>query len=269
MKKKEKIVYYTDEISDDFSGNKIKTKQLKENFKYVKRNPFHHAMAWLLYYVFAVPFGSLFCWLKLRTKVKNKKALKGFRRKGIFVYANHTQKGCDAFLPALAVYPKRNYVMVHKDAVSIKGLKNIVLMLGGIPVANTLNNMRLMKGCVEKRIRNKHSVTIYPEASIWPYNTQIRNFKDTSFRYPVELDSPVFAQTIVYRKRNGISKLWSDKPFATIYIDGPFFADKSLPKKEATKKLRDEVYNAMVCRADVPENYAYIKYVKKEDENAQ
>lgn len=263
--KKQKIVYYTDEISDDFSGNKIKTKQLKENFKYVKRNPFHHAMAWLLYYIFAVPFGSLFCYIKLHLLVKNKRVLNGYRRQGIFLYANHTQKSCDAFLPALGIYPKRNYVMVHKDAVSIKGLKNIVLMLGGIPVANTMGNMRLMKGCIEKRIRNKHAVTIYPEATIWPYNTKIRNFKDTSFRYPVELGTPVFTSTVVYRKRKSLSRLWNKKPCATIYIDGPFFADKSLDKKEATKKLRDEVYNTMVARTNVPDNYEYIKYVKKEE----
>ena len=41
MKKQQKIIYYSDEIADDFSGNNIRQKPLKENFKYVKRSPFH------------------------------------------------------------------------------------------------------------------------------------------------------------------------------------------------------------------------------------
>lgn len=267
MKKTEqKIVYYNDEINDDFAKTQFKKKKkMKENFKYVKRGPIWTFGAWLLYYIFAVPFGAIFCWLKFRTKVKNREVLKQNRKRGYFLYANHTQGSSDAFLPALGVYPKRNYVMVHQDAVTIKGLKNLVLMLGGIPVANTMNNMKLMRTCIEKRIKNKHTVTIYPEAHIWPYCTKIRNFKATSFRYPVELDTPVYTSTIVYRKRTGISKLWSNKPFATIYIDGPFYPDKSLNKKEAVQKLRDEAYNAMCSRAHTPENYEYIKYVKKEN----
>lgn len=267
--KKQKIVYYSDELNDDFSPTKIKNKPLKDNFKYVKRSPFWKLCAWLTYYCVAVPFGSLFCWLKFRTKVKNRKILKASKGKGFFLYANHTQGSADAFLPALSIYPKRNYIMVHEDAVSIRGIKNLVLMLGGIPVASTKNNIRLMKECINKRIKHKHTVTIYPEAHIWPYATKIRNFKSGSFRYPVELDTPVYTSTVVYRKRTGISKLWSNKPFATIYLDGPFYADKKLNKKEAIEKLRNEVYNAMTSRAHTPDNFEYIKYVKQEETNNQ
>ena len=263
-KNQQKIIYYNDEINDDFANNKIKTKPLKENFKYVKRSPWWTSRAWFVYYILAIPFGSLFCWLKYHTKVKNRKVLKENKHRGYFLYANHTQNAPDAFHPALSVYPKRNYVLVHHDAVSIKGLKNLVLMLGGIPVANTMNNMKLMKECINKRIKNKHTVTIYPEAHIWPYCTKIRNFKSTSFRYPVELDVPVYSSTTVYRKRTGISKLWSKKPFVTIYIDGPFYADKTLNKKEATEKLRNQVYEAMVSHAHTPDNYEYIKYIKRD-----
>lgn len=256
-----KVVYFSDELNDDFASNKIKTKPLKENFKYVKRGPFWTFAAWFMYYIIAVPFGSILCYIKFRLKVKNRKVLKENRKKGYFLYANHTQNAPDAFLPALSLYPKRNYVMVHEDAVSVRGLKNLVLMLGGIPVANTMNNVRLMKECIEKRIKNKHTVTIYPEAHVWPYCNFIRNFKSASFRYPVELNSPVYCSTMVYRERKGKNK----KPRAIIYIDGPFYPDKTLNKKEAIEKLRNEVFNTMNSRAHTPDNYEYIKYMKKED----
>ena len=84
----------------------------------------------------------------------------------------------------------------------------------------------------------------------------------------MEIDAPVYSSTIVYRKRTGISKLWSNKPYATIYVDGPFYADKTLNKKEAGEKLRNEVYNAMIVRAHTPDNFEYIKYIKKEETKA-
>ena len=71
--KKKKIVYYNDEIKDDFSGTRIKQKPLKENFKYIKKGPIWCFFAWVLYYIFAIPFGAIFCFLKFRLKVENRK----------------------------------------------------------------------------------------------------------------------------------------------------------------------------------------------------
>lgn len=261
---KKKIVYYTDELTDDFSGTKIKQKPLKDNFKYTNKGLIWNLLAFVFYYFIAMPVAFLFSVFVFRTKIKNKKVLRKSFFKGYFLYCNHTQGILDAFNPPLTVYPKRNYILVNKDAVSIPGIKQLVLMLGGIPVASTLNNMKRMNDCIKKRIKHRHVVTIYPEATIWPFNTKIRNFKPASFRYPVDLNAPVYTSTLVYRKRKGLTRLFTSRPFATLYIDGPFYPDKSLPTKEAMKKLRDEVYNAMCKRANTKENFEYVKYVKKE-----
>ena len=266
---KKKIVYYTDELTDNFSGTKIKQKPLKDNFKYINKGLIWNLLAFLFYYFIAIPLAFIFTLFTFRTRYKNKKVLRKSFNKGYFLYCNHTQGVGDAFHPPLAVYPKRNYVLVNKDAVSIPGIKQLVLMLGGIPVASTLNNIKSMTTCIKKRIKNKHVVTIYPEATIWPFNTKIRPFKPASFRYPVELNSPVYSATTVYRKRRGITRLITSRPFITVYIDGPFYPDKSLPLKESMQKLRDEIYNAMIQRAHVKQNYQYIKYVKKEIQHTQ
>ena len=263
---RKKIVYYTDPLIDDFSGTKIKQKPLKDNFKYVNKNPVWNFLAWFFYYFIALPLGLIFCIVKLRPIFRNRMVLWKCRKRGYFVYSNHTQGPADAFIPPLNIFPKRNYVLVNKDAVSIAGIKQLVLMLGGIPVANTLNNMKSMNECIRKRIKDKHVVTIYPEATIWPYHTKIREFKPASFRYPVDLDAPVYAQTVTYRKRKGLTRLFTSRPFATIYIDGPFYPDKTLPTKEAMKKLRDEVFGAMANRAHVKKNYEYVRYLPKEKE---
>ena len=46
------------------------------------------------------------------------------------------------------------------------------------------------------------------------------------------------------------------------YIDGPFYPNNELSKKEAQKELRDKIYNKMVERSK-NSNVEYIKYVKK------
>ena len=60
---------------------------------------------------------------------------------------------------------------------------------------------------------------------------------------------------MVYKKRKH-----SERPKRYVYIDGPFFADATIGKKQAENKLRDEVYSAMCRRAELSD-CEYIKYV--------
>ena len=46
------------------------------------------------------------------------------------------------------------------------------------------------------------------------------------------------------------------------YLNGPFFADEGLDKKQAIKNLRDKVYNSMVEEAK-HSNYEKTIYKKK------
>ena len=36
--KRERIIYYQDELNDDFAGNNIKVKPIKNNYKYIRRS---------------------------------------------------------------------------------------------------------------------------------------------------------------------------------------------------------------------------------------
>ena len=131
-------------------------------------------------------------------------------------------------------------------------------MLGAIPVPGDKVSMRNFLEIIKKHIKKGHSITIYPEAHIWPYYTKIRPFKSVSFAYPVDLKKPVFCMTNTYQaygKNN-------DKIKIVTYIDGPFFVNEDLPKKEQKQELRDRVYNCMVERSK-NSNIEYIKYCKK------
>ena len=103
----------------------------------------------------------------------------------------------------------------------------------------------------------KKCVVIYPEAHVWPYYTGIRPFPASSFRFPVECGAPVFVMTTTYQKRKT-----GRTPKAKIYVDGPFWPDDSLKKKERQQHLRDQVYACMTERSK-NSTYDYIRYVKE------
>ena len=193
--------------------------------------------------------------IKFRLKYVGKEKLKPYKKQGYFIYGNHTQPFADTFIPSVAVYPKRNFLIVNPENVSMKGMQTLVEMLGAIPVPGNKEAMKNFLATIEEKINKNYSITIYPEAHIWPYYTKIRPFKEVSFKYPVKLDKPVFCMTNTYQKRG------KNKAKIVTYIDGPFFPDSNLPPKERQKQLRDQVYNCMVERSK-NSNVEVIKYIK-------
>jgi 1-acyl-sn-glycerol-3-phosphate acyltransferase len=162
----------------------------------------------------------------------------------------------------MANYPKRNFFIVNPANVSIKPFGTIIEMLGAIPIPNNKNGMKNFMEAINTKIQKKHSITIYPEAHIWPYYTKIRPFKSVSFKYPVTLDKPSFCITNTYQ-RYGKNK---QKVKIVTYIDGPFFPNKDLELKKRQKDLRDRIYNQMVERSKLS-NIEVIKYKEEIDKN--
>jgi len=260
---KKRIIHYQDELNDDFAKTKIEAKNLPNNFKHVKTNPFYKVGAFIVYYIIAVPVAWISMKITYLTKIKNKKVVKKVKETGYFIYGNHTGSISDAFQPNILRLFKRNYVVVGPETLSINGIKNLVTMLGAIPLGETFEEKIGFLNGVKTRIKQKASVTIYPEQHIWPFYTKIRPFNADSFRFPVSLDVPAFALTTTYHKRTGLFAL-SKRPKIITYVDGPFYPDKNLKPQEARQKIRDEVYEAMVKRANQVPQYEYVQYIKTE-----
>lgn len=255
--KKKKVIYYTDELNDEFSNAKIIPKKIDEDYVYIHTNPIWNCCSYLLQNVFSVPIKVLYSKLKFRIKYIGKEKLKKYKNEGYFVFANHTQVFADTFIPSLPIYPKRNFFIVNPENVSIKFLGNVVQMLGAIPIPESKKAMKNFLEAVEYRVNKGHSITIYPEAHIWPYYTKIRPFKSVSFSYPVHLSKPVFCMTNTYQSygRN------NNKVRVVSYIDGPFYANENLNVAQRKQDLRDRVYECMVERSK-NSNIEVIKYVK-------
>ncbi len=255
--KNKKVIYYNDELNDEFSNAKIIPRKIDENYKY-KHNKIWDFCSWVIQNIISMPIKIGYAKLKFRIKYVGKEKLKNYKSSGYFVYANHTQAFADTFIPSIAIFPKRNFLIVNPENISVKPFGPLVEMLGAIPVPGNKTAMKNFLETINEKIEKKYSITIYPEAHIWPYYTKIRPFKSVSFKYPVEMKTPVFCITNAYQKcgKNG------NKVKIVSYIDGPFFADENLSIKEQKEGLRNRVYECMVERSK-NSNVEVIEYVKK------
>lgn len=257
--KENKVIYYKDELNDEFSKAKIIPRKIDERYKYVHKNPIWRLCAFVAQNILSMPIKILYAKIKFNIKYVGKEKLKNYKNTGYFIYGNHTQAFADTFIPSLANYPKRNFFIVNPENVSMKGLKVLAQMLGAIPIPSNKAAMKNFLEAIKENISKKHSITIYPEAHIWPYYTKIRPFKEVSFRYPIELNVPAFCITNTYQKNS------KNKVKIVTYIDGPFFTDKNSTLHERKKDLRNQIYNCMVERSK-NSNIEYIKYEKLDTE---
>ncbi len=257
-KTEDKIYYYSDPVNDDFAGTNIKTIRIDKDFPYEHKSVLWKAAAGFIYFVIAIPVIWIISKIFLGLKIENRKTIRLLRNKGFFIFGNHTRKA-DAFVSPMVTFPRKSYVIAGADAVSLPGLKNIVQMLGVIPIPTELNGMRHFYDAVSKTCEDGYGITIYPEAHIWPYYTGIRPFPDTSFRYPVKENVPAVAMVVTYRRRTGLFR-FIKQPGMTVTLSNPVYPDLKLSAKEAQKKLRDSIFQEMTKISAGRNQVEYIRY---------
>ena len=254
---KERVIYYEDEMNDEFSSARITPKPIDSSWVYVHSSIFKRFTRFFWYRVVATPLAFLYTKIWFHHKIEGREKLKPYRHTGFFLYGNHTQATGDALIPSMLTFPKGDFCIVHPNNVSMPLLGRITPSLGALPLPDDLKAYRNFIRAVETRIREGNGVVIYPEAHIWPYYTGIRPFPDTSFSYPVRFQTPVFSFVNTYRRRR-----FGKRPRIVTCIDGPFFADPALSSRGAIRKLRDEVYEAMKKQSEKNE-VVWIQYIKR------
>lgn len=253
--REQKVIYYKNELEDEFSKAQITPRRIDEKYRY-KLSCGGRFLRIILYYGIAKPLGIIFLKIKYGHRIVNKDVLKNAREKGFFLYGNHTNAGADPFIPSVIDYLSDLYVIVHPNNVSMPVLGKITPILGALPLPDDLNAARNFNKTVDGLVQDGKCILIYPEAHIWPFYTKIRPFTAASFGYPVKNKVPVYCFTNTYQKRR-----FRKTPRIVTYVDGPFFADESLPKSQQKERLRNEVYDTMVSRS-VNSNIEIIKYIK-------
>lgn len=255
--KKQQVIYYSDELNDEFSTAKITPKKIDGNYKYIHKSIFKKFTHFFWYRMVAYPIAFLYLKLWYRHKIIGKKQIKK-EKGGYILYGNHTHAMCDALIPTFVSYPKHAYVIVHPNNVSMPFLGRITPSLGAIPLPDDLDSSKNFVEALKYRVGEDKCVMIYPEAHIWPFYTKIRPFTSLSFRYPVQFNKPVYCFTNTYQKRRFVKH-----PRIVTYVDGPFYPNSEKSAKENRENLRNIVYETMVKRSE-NNSQEVIKYIKKE-----
>lgn len=256
---KERTVYYSDLLNDDFAGTNINTKDLPVNYSYFPKTALRRGFSCALYHA-AGPLVWFLQKIVYGEKIVGRKKLKGYRKDGFFLYGNHTRTMGDAYCPGLLVWPKKAYIVAGQDAFSIPGIRRIVEDLGGIALPSGRKGFKKYSQAIRRHSELCHIVTLYPEAHIWHQYTGIRPFRSAAFHYPAETGKPVFTFTTTWQKRKLLPGART-----VVYVDGPFIPDMDLPMDKRKEALRNQAYEAMTKSAK-NSNYEKIHYVYRPKE---
>lgn len=260
MKTEPQIVYYQDELNDDFSGLSISVRPLGDKYQYMRTGVMWRIFEWIFYYIVMIPVVYMLEKLICHQKFANRRVMRQAKKDGCFIVSNHTQVQSDSYIGPLATFPKKCFIISHPHVLSVRGLRLGMQAYGVIPLGSNLDEKKSFLQCVETRMKQGHAVIVYPEAHVWPYFTGLRNFDHQAFLYLSKQGKPMYVLTNCYQKR-----WYLKRPQIVTYADGPFYPSPDLNKKDAAKELRDIAHDTMCKRLAAHTTCEYIRYVKKED----
>ncbi len=263
MKDPEKKVVYYSEMSEDFAGTNINTQDIGADFPFINNNPVWRAAGFLLRNLIAIPVFWFIIRILNGAKYINRASLRRVKG-GCFLYGNHTH-WTDAILSLVVAYPKRAFLLSSPDGVSIPGVKNIVLMLGSIPIPTGISEMGRFIEAVGIRCRDGGLIAVFPEATTWPYYTGVRPFPASSFAYPARLGVPVVAMATTFRKRKGPLSLFLKTPVRTLTFSDPIYPGSDMSVRETRKSLHQQVYDFIKNEVGREGHYEYVRYIKRPD----
>lgn len=255
-----RVIYFTDELHEEFSEAVIPPKPIDENWVYVHTSPWKKFTHFFWYRMVATPIAFFYLKCKFRHKIVGREKLKHKKNEGYFLFGNHTQPIGDALIPTFLSMPKHAYVVVNPSNLNVPVVGPVTPSLGALPLPGNMAAAKNFARAIETRYREGRAVVIYPEAHIWPYYTGIRPFPDDSFSYPIRLGAPVYCFTNTYQARKH-----GKKPRIVTYIDGPFYPDGNLTGAARRRDLRDRVYAQMKARSE-NSTVEVIRYVRKESQ---
>ena len=261
--KEERIFYYTSEEDDPIKTDEQEKKVevgLPEGYEFIPKNPFVKLYSAALFRIFKL-FGQYYERGYWQAKFYGREKLKKAKGKGYVIYANHTNPFHDVFGPAIAA-DRRIFTIISPVNLKIPGIGKVLPYIGGLPLGKTTEEKKAFNEAVDKRLKQKKVLVIYPEAHVWPYATKARKFPagDKSFKYAVRNNLPIFTMTTTYHKRKDDKR--GELPRMDIYIDGPFWPDANLSEDENRVKLAKEAYDSMV-KYSKKNSYEYFQYRPK------
>ncbi|GAX02622.1 1-acyl-sn-glycerol-3-phosphate acyltransferase [Secundilactobacillus pentosiphilus] len=249
--KKGQTVYYGD-TSEDIVETTQQDFRLPADYRW-QTNALTTILRHLFQFMIQL-FARFYCRWILHIHYVNRQLVKK-ASEGCYLYANHTQQTGDVFSPfCVANHPA---ILISPANLGIPVVGKLLPLGGGLPISSSLHQLKTFNDAVYQRLDAGDTVVIYPESHLWPYATDIRPLDHTSFHYPANHPAPVYTMTTTYQKSR-----WHRHPNVTVYLDGPFQPDISLPIKSRQKKLHEQV-TAQLQKRSRNSTYQYVIYKRR------
>ncbi|MBR2499354.1 MAG: 1-acyl-sn-glycerol-3-phosphate acyltransferase [Clostridia bacterium] len=219
---------------------------LDENYPYLNKSfgyKLLRGVFWLSLNIIVFPLIRLTHGLRIYGKKNLKKHKKAFKN-GCITISNHVFMW-DFLCVSRAMRPRLGNFPAWKT--NLEGANGpLIRMAGGIPIPT--GNMRAMvkfKYAMEEVLEKGKWLHFFPEGSMWFFYPDLRPLKKAVFKYAVKYDKPLIPMAMSFRKRKGITKLFTKKPCVDLHIGEPLFVDKTVPTEQAIEKMHKEAYHVM------------------------
>ncbi len=221
--------------------NVLRTK-VDKNFEFENRNIFYRMWQNILFgfakmvvpTIARVKYGCF--------KIRNKKIMKQFRKKGVVVVANHAHYFDGALIYAKMVGWHKIKFIMQSDILGISGLGKLLVALGGHPTADDIGGAIKSYRKLEEYLKRNKTLLVFPEGSVHPYEAQIREFNTGAFKIAQSANAPIVPIVLTFRqtkKRNGKIK---NKLYFT--IKDAIYPNQELSKNEGAKDLLERTVAA-------------------------
>jgi len=256
--------YYNGYKDDSFMNTIVlKEKKISNNYKYIPKSLMVKVWRFFLYYFIAAPVLFFIGKIKYGVKVKGRKNLKKIKG-GAFIIGNHSHSMDCAFTSVFTAFPKRNYFIANKDAVQVVLGKYFTKSLGALPLPDDPKGLINLSNAVETLVKNGNFVTIYPEATIWPYHTRLRPLAPANFHYAVKTNKPIIPVAVTYRYAKGKNYL-NKKPKVNVTICEPIYPKEGLNVIENKKYLAEQTSEVLKLIIESKDNVSLYEYVPIEE----
>ncbi|MBQ4060533.1 MAG: 1-acyl-sn-glycerol-3-phosphate acyltransferase [Bacilli bacterium] len=245
---KEDLGYKYPDRSDEhmISVKHLRDTHFDEHYNYLDKSlwyKFKRVILWICLNLFVFLVVTIRHGLRIYGK-ENMRKHKKLYKDGAITICNHVFMW-DYLCVLKAIRPHLQYHPGWK--INFEGPNGpLIRWVGGIPIPT--GNIRAMvkfKKAIDEVLESKKWLHFFPEGSMWFYYPDIRPLKPAVFNFAVRHNKPVIPMSISFRKRKGITRLFSKKPCVDLHIGEPLLPDTSLSITESTDKMHRQAYHIM------------------------
>lgn len=215
--------------------------EIKNNYNYVLNNPLFKLISnilslpifIILYIIDKIFLG--FCVINKDKIVKDK---------GFVSISNHIHY-LDCTLIGLIYYPNRVHYPTIEENFKIPFVRKLIRLLYAMPIPKDRIKKDRFYSQINKALKDKFILHMYPEAAMWPYYDKIRDFKYGAFKIAVDANVCVQPIKFVFTKSNGLYRLYKKKKRICAVVLDPLYPNMKLEYRDRIKDLRDRTYESM------------------------